>query len=311
MLGRVARNLRQGSERRTIPTHLLFKNSRRLLMKKTALVLAAGLAAGVLPTLVFADDAPAAAAAAPAAPAAPASPITYNIGVVSDYKYRGLTQSKFDPALQGGVDYAEGAIYLGTWLSTIDWIKDAAKSYNAANGTNVKSNAPAEWDLYGGTRGDIIKDSLTYDVGALAYVYLGQKFHDIGLANPDTGEVYGSVTWGVYTAKISVSVTNLFGTPDSKGSQYYDLSANYDLGSGFTLTPDIAYQNITGHFYQNAGGRDPSYADYSLTLGKDFGKGITASLQVIGTDAHKEDYQTSNGKFTGRTGVVAGVKYSF
>ena len=84
----------------------------------------------------------------------------------------------------------------------------------------------------------------------LAYVYLGQKFHDIGLSNPDTGEVYGALTYGVFTGKVSISATPLFGVPKSKGSQYYDLSANFDLGSGFTLTPDVAYQNITGSVVQ-------------------------------------------------------------
>jgi uncharacterized protein (TIGR02001 family) len=271
-------------------------------MKKTALVLAAGFAASAIPTFALADDAPA------------ASPITYNIGVVSDYRYRGLTQSKFHPAVQGGVDYAQGPFYVGTWLSSISWVKDSMKAYNNANAdvegfTPVStSGAPVEWDLYGGTKGDIIKDTLTYDVGVLAYVYLGQKFHQIGLANPDTGEVYGALTYGVFTGKVSISATPLFGVPKSKGSQYYDLSANFDLGSGFSLVPDIAYQNITGSVSKAA---DLSYGAYSLTLGKDFGKGISASLQVVATDAKKEDYQTSNGKFTGRTGVVAGVKYSF
>ncbi|MET0383085.1 MAG: TorF family putative porin [Burkholderiaceae bacterium] len=263
-------------------------------MKKSALVIAAGLAAGVSPTLVFADDASA------------ASPITYNIGAVTDYKYRGLTQTKFHPAVQGGIDYAQGPVYVGTWLSTIQWVKDAGKAAGIDSG-----DAPVEWDLYGGLRGDVVKDALTYDVGVLAYVYPGEKFHNIGLANPDTGEVYGSLTYGVFTGKVSISATNLFGLPRSKGSQYYDLSANFDLGGGFTLTPDLAYQNIEGKFLQDAGLPDPSYAVYSATLGKDFGKGLTGSLQVIGTDAHKSDYQTSTGKFTGRTGVVAGVKYSF
>ena len=41
---------------------------------------------------------------------------------------------------------------------------------------------------------------------------------------------------GALTGKVSVSATNLFGVHKSKGSQYYDLSANLDLGSGFTLT---------------------------------------------------------------------------
>jgi uncharacterized protein (TIGR02001 family) len=264
-------------------------------MKKTSsLVLAAGLAANVLPALALADE--------------PASPLTYNIGVVSDYRYRGISQSKLRPAVQGGVDYAQGPLYVGTWLSTIDWVKDAGK---ALPGQPDSGNAPLEWDLYGGTKGDLIKDTLTYDVGVLAYVYLGQKFHHIGLANPDTGEVYGALTWGVLTGKVSISATPLFGIPGSRGSQYYDLSANFDLGGGFTLTPDVGYQNVSGSFARDNALPSQSYADYSLTLGKDFGKGLSASLQVIATDARKDDYATSSGKFTGRTGVVAGVKYSF
>ena len=278
-------------------------------MKKSALATVAVLATIGGPTIALADDAPA------------ASPLTYNIGVVSDYRYRGISQSKLKPALQGGIDFAAGPIYVGTWASTISWVKDSMKSYNiageaAANATNPPGNfapvsekgAPVEWDLYGGTKGDIIKDTLSYDVGVLAYVYLGQKFHDIHLSNPDTGEVYGALTYGIFTAKVSVTATPLFGIPKSKGSQYYDLSANFDLGSGFTLTPDVGYQNVTGSF---AKANKVSYTDYSLTLGKDFGKGLSASLQVVATDADKVWYATSSGKFTGRTGVVAGVKYSF
>ena len=282
-------------------------------MKKSALATVAVLAAIGGPAIAFADDAPAAPAAAPA-PAADASPLTFNVGLVSDYRYRGISQTKMKPALQGGADYAAGPIYVGTWLSTISWVKDSMVAYNRAGAGSEgfvpvdEKGAPVEWDLYGGMKGDIIKDTLSYDVGGLAYVYLGQKFHDIGLSNPDTGEVYGALTYGVFTAKVSISATPLFGVPKSKGSQYYDVSANFDLGSGFTLTPDVGYQNIAGSVAKAA---DASYTDYSLTLGKDFGKGLTASLQVIATDANKNFYVTSGGKFTGRTGVVAGVKYSF
>jgi uncharacterized protein (TIGR02001 family) len=257
-------------------------------MKKSALATVAVLAATGGPAIAFADDAPA------------ASPLTFNVGAVSDYRYRGISQTKMKPALQGGADYANGPIYVGTWLSTIKWVKDSGGGHGG--------DAPAEWDLYGGTKGDLVKDTLSYDVGVLAYVYLGEKFHDIGLANPDTGEFYGALTYGVFTGKVSVSATNLFGVPDSKWSQYYDLSANFDLGAGFTLTPHVGHQSVRGSYAKAV---DASYTDYSLTLGKDFGKGLSASLQVVGTDASKSWYATSTGKFTGRTGVVAGVKYSF
>ena len=272
-------------------------------MKISALALAAaGIAASSLPSFAFAEDAPA------------ASPITYNIGVVSDYRYRGISQTMMKPALQGGVDWSGGAFYAGTWLSTIKWVKDSMKIYNEGHATDEgfvpvdEKGAPLEWDLYGGMKGDIIKDTLTYDIGGLAYVYVGEKFHDIQMSNPDTGEAYAALTYGVFTAKVSISATPLFGVPKSKGSQYYDVSANFDLGSGFTLTPDIGYQNATGSF---AKANNVSYTDYSVTLAKDFGKGLSATVQVIATDADKVWYSTSAGKFTGRTGVVAGVKYSF
>src|SRR4051812_17806657 len=55
----------------------------------------------------------------------PASSLSYNIGVVSDYRYRGISQSGRDPALQGGIDYTDkSGFYVGTWASTIKWIKD-------------------------------------------------------------------------------------------------------------------------------------------------------------------------------------------
>lgn len=261
-------------------------------MKKSALVLAAGLVASVAPTLALADDAPA------------ASPISYNIGVVSDYRYRGMTQSKFHPALQGGIDYAQGPFYAGTWLSTIEWVHDAGKAVGGDSG-----NAPLEWDLYGGTKGEIVKD-LNYDVGVLAYVYLGEKYHNIGLPNPDTGEIYAALSYNVFTFKVSYAPTNLFGIADSKNSQYYDLNANFDLGSGFTLTPDVGYQNVMGD------NKKASYSTGSLTLGKDLGKGLSVSLAALGTaglsETEKHTYWTSsNGRFLGRTGVVAGVKYAF
>ncbi len=272
-------------------------------MKISALALAAaGIAASSLPSFAFAEDAPA------------ASPITYNIGVVSDYRYRGISQTMMKPALQGGVDWSGGAFYAGTWLSTIKWVKDSMKIYNEGHANDEgfvpvdEKGAPLEWDLYGGMKGDIIKDTLTYDIGGLAYVYVGEKFHDIQMSNPDTGEAYAALTYGVFTAKVSISATPLFGVPKSKGSQYYDVSANFDLGSGFTLTPDIGYQNATGSF---AKANNVSYTDYSVTLAKDFGKGLSATVQVIATDADKVWYSTSASKFTGRTGVVAGVKYSF
>ncbi|WP_051236590.1 TorF family putative porin [Ottowia thiooxydans] len=223
---------------------------------------------------------------APAA-AAPASPLSFNVGLISDYRYRGISQSRLNPALSGGVDYAHSSgFYVGTWLSSIQWIKDAG------------GDTSAEWDVYGGYKGTA--GPIGYDVGVLRYMYPSNK---LGVS-PNTTEIYGAVTWEMVTVKYSHSVTNLFGFDNSKNSGYLDVSAAFDLGNGWSLTPHVGRQWI-----KNNGAA--SYTDYSLTVGKDLGSGFTASAAIVGTDASKSLYATPSGRFTGRTGLVVGIKYTF
>jgi len=93
-------------------------------IQKTAIALAAS---GLFATAAFAQTAP---AAAPAAPEV--NSITANVTVVSDYRYRGISQSNMKPAIQGGFDYAhKSGFYIGNWNSSISWIGDSAY-YNSA-----------------------------------------------------------------------------------------------------------------------------------------------------------------------------------
>lgn len=239
----------------------------------------------LVPTLIA--SAIASLAAIPAVAQAQDSSLSYNVGVVSDYRYRGISQSRLEPALQGGIDYADkSGFYVGAWGSTIKWIKDAG------------GNANVEVDLYGGYKG--AAGDVSYDVGFLRYEYPRNNLS----VSANTNEVYGAVSYGPATLKYSHAISNLFGFADSKNSYYVDLSANFDLGSGYTLTPHVGYQSI-----KNNG--DYSYTDYALTLGKDLGNGLSATAAVIGTDTSKDWYYTPAGKFTGRTGVVVGLKYAF
>ncbi|MDE2082042.1 MAG: TorF family putative porin [Burkholderiales bacterium] len=281
-------------------------------MKRNTIPLLAALAGlAALPLAARADDTPAAAGAAPAPAAAPASSLAYNIGVVSDYRYRGLSQSRKQPALQGGIDYTDASgAYVGTWLSTIKWIKDAG---TAAGGIDTGST-PAEWDLYGGYRGSL-SEGLSFDVGGLYYLYVNNKYGRLGAAaaNANTFEIYGALTYGPATLKYSHTLTNIFGFADSKNSGYLDLSANFDLGSGFSLTPHIGHQSIAHNGAY-------SYTDFSLTLGKDFGNGFSVSAAAIGTDNKKVGgidayyYQNADGsgfKSLQKATLVVGAKYTF
>jgi uncharacterized protein (TIGR02001 family) len=223
-------------------------------------------------------------ALATALPAVSHADVAFNVGAVSDYRYRGISQTRLKPALQGGVDFSQGGLYLGAWASTIKWIKDGG------------GGADVELDLYGGYKGEITK-GLTYDVGVLAYQYPG---HDLAVS-PNTTEIYGALTYGPVTAKYSHSVSNLFGFSDSKGSGYLDLSASFEITDGWTLTPHIGRQTV-----KNFGAA--SYTDASLTLSKDF-SGFVVSLTAV--DAKTGVYVGPGNKDLGKRALVAGVKYNF
>jgi uncharacterized protein (TIGR02001 family) len=162
-----------------------------------------------------------------ALPAVSHADLAFNIGAFSDYRYRGISQSRLKPAVQGGIDYSNGGFYLGTWASSIKWIKDIPGG----------GNANAEIDLYGGYKGDIVKDSLSYDVGVLTYQYPSNKLSP----KAETYEIYGALTFGPATIKYSHSTSNLFGFADSKNSGYLDASASFELAAGLTLAPHVGY----------------------------------------------------------------------
>jgi uncharacterized protein (TIGR02001 family) len=255
--------------------------------------------------LLLAVLATSSAAFAQTAPAAAESTIAYNVGVVSEYRYRGIGQTKGDPALQGGVDYTNpNGFYLGAWASTIKWIKEAGI---AQNDPAKATKGSVELDIYGGYKGEV--SGVAYDVGYLRYEYLGNTLNKTGVnVNANTDEIYGALTAGVVTAKYSYSLTDLFGNANSKGSTYLDLSATFDLGNGFTLVPHAGRQVIKN---STANGTTGNYTDVALTLNKDLGNGLSASLSAISTNASKTGFYTYNGYYQGKNVVVAGVKYSF
>ena len=157
-----------------------------------------------------------------------------------------------------------------------------------------------ELDLYGGYKGEIVKD-LSYDVGLLRYQYQKNKLNP----NANTTEVYGALTYGPATAKYSHAITNTFGAPDSKNTYYLDLSATFDLG-GFSVVPHVGYQK-----YKGPAASDATYTDYSVTVSKDF-SGLVVSLALVDTNAKKVFYTSPvGGKELGKAGVVVGAKYNF
>lgn len=221
-------------------------------------------------------------------------PFSANAALVSDYRYRGISQSRLGPALQGGADYADGAngMYAGTWLSTIRWTRDAG------------GGGDAEWDLYAGRRGQLSAD-ISYDAGMLAYVYPGNGLGNVaGLSNANTVEAYGQLGYGPAYAKYSLALTNLFGFVDSHRSGYLDLGANIDLGGDLALNLHAGHQQVHGH-------GEAAYSDWKAGLSKTWGS-ATGSLALVATNANRTAYAApTNGKFLGATALVVSVSVSF
>jgi uncharacterized protein (TIGR02001 family) len=213
---------------------------------------------------------------------------SFNAALSSDYRFRGLSQSRLDPALSAGADYVHNPSgwYLGTWLSTIKWTDD------------LGGDGHLEVDVYGGKRGNVTKD-VTYDIGVLTYYYPSNGLP----TNANTTEIYGQLGYGPAYIKYSNALTNTFGTPDSKHSGYLDVGANIDMSAGFILNLHAGHQTIRNNSFY-------SYSDYKVGVSKDFGI-LTGALAVIGTDAKRGAYPTPSGRDNGKTGLVASISKTF
>jgi uncharacterized protein (TIGR02001 family) len=239
--------------------------------------------------------------AAPAAAPEP-SPITANVTVVNDYRYRGITQSNFQPAIQGGFDYAhESGFYIGNWNSSISFISDV----------NPGVSAPIEMDFYAGFKKELIAKGFASDIGVLQYFY-PRRGGSIA-TNPNTTELYvaQNFTFGPVTgfAKFSYAVTTLFGVPQSTGSFYPDLTVNYDTGVwGLALNGHVGYQSVAGTVDGVSNSSRFSYTDWKLGVTKDFGAGLSLSAAYVATNA-KAEFLSFNGKNVGgATGIVSLTK---
>ena len=189
-----------------------------------------------------------------------------NVGFVSDYAYRGISQTDERPALQGGLDYAHASgLYAGAWGSNVSWLSDSDPAI---------SNS-LELDLYGGYRGEA--GSIGYDVGLLQYYYPGS--YPKPYNSPNTLEGYIGLSWEFLSFKYSYAFTDLFGYQKSDGSQYYDLGTTVNIGGGFGLTAHVGYNDIKGQ---------DNYTDWKIGLSKEFG-GFDFAMSYVDTDIKNLD----------------------
>lgn len=217
--------------------------------------------------------------------AVPEHSFTGNLSVVSDYRFRGVSQTFKQPAVQGGFDYAHSSgFYVGNWNSNVSG--------------NSFTDGSIEMDLYGGYKFNITPD-ITADVGALYYYYPGAQI--VGGKKYNTTELYGSVGYKWFTLKYSNAVSDFFGAPGSDGSDYIELNAAFEVADKTTLGFHVGHQKVKN--VENA-----DYTDYKVSIARDFGF-ATIGLAIVGTDIDGDGLLTSasgkSKKIAGTTGVLS------
>jgi uncharacterized protein (TIGR02001 family) len=233
-----------------------------------------------------------AAAQTPAPAAAPASPhtVTGNMAVVSDYRFRGISQTDTGPAIQGGIDYSHASgFYLGNWNSSI-----SSEFFNEAAGV--------EMDFYGGFKFPI--GDLTLDIGALYYYYPRGENADGDEYN--TLEAYVGASYGPISGKIWYGISDKwFSIDDASGSIYYELNGSFPIAEGWGLVAHVGYQDVNDI-------DDADYFDYKLGVTYDW-SGWVLGAALVGTNADDDDgeFYNLNGNELGDTTVVFSVTKTF
>ena len=252
----------------------------------TALAAAGLLAASMTAPQAFAQ------AAAPAAE--PASSLAFKLSAYTEYEYRGISQTSEKLAGQLNIDWSHpSGFYLGTFVSNIKWLKDAAEVGGFSTSANI------EWDIFGGYKFEVVKD-VTLDVGYLRYEYPSSGAFN---PKPNTDEIYVGASYGPVSVKYSYSVNDTFGVINSEGSDFIEANIAYPLTEKLVLTGHIGHQK-----YKN--NKPLDYTVYKIGATYDFGDGWNAGGYYKDTDAESALY-TYKGKDWGKGRLVAFVSKTF
>jgi uncharacterized protein (TIGR02001 family) len=220
--------------------------------------------------------------------------VSGNLGLTSDYRFRGISQTQNAPAVQGGIDYAHSSgFYVGNWNSSVS-------SSMYTNGAGVES------DVYVGFKKEIYK-GLTVDVGSYNYFYPRATTAGTG-SNFDTYEGFVGLGYGPVSVKYSRTLGNgYFGTTNARGTGYYEANVAYPIpGSKISLLAHAGRTNVAN---QSAG----DYDDYNFGVGYNLqGFDIAAKYYTnSGLSSAAKTADTIHGQKLYKNAAVLSVSKSF
>jgi uncharacterized protein (TIGR02001 family) len=203
--------------------------------------------------------------------------VSANAAVVSDYRFRGVSLSDKEVAVQGGFDVVYTlndsiSLFAGNWNSTL---------YDGS------ITGDFEHDFYAGLQGKL--GTVDWKLGAVAYLYSDAS-------NSDYVEIYGSLTQAVGP----VSLTGGFAFAPSQDNFGGERAIYVNAGASYTI-PD------TG-FALNAGIGLEDNAFYNNKL--DWTVGLTYTKSVFSLGIAYVDTDVEGGTIEDPT-VVATLKVTF
>jgi uncharacterized protein (TIGR02001 family) len=184
--------------------------------------------------------------------------LTGNLGLTSNYEFRGVSLSNNGPAIQGGIDYQhKSGVYIGNWNSSFR---------GALNMDNDDvDNAAVQSNLYAGWKKDVYK-GIVIDLGTISYLYPNASAGGTKITY-STNEVYAGVGYGPVAVKYSQTTSNYFGVNNSSGTQYYQADVKQSLGA---LASQLKPLSVVAHYGHTSmagnGNSNLNYNDMNIGL---------------------------------------------
>ena len=155
--------------------------------------------------------------------------ISSNVGLSSDYIWRGMTQTNGDLSVNGGFDLStDMGFYIGTWASNANY-----------TGTSM------ELDIYLGFSGEMA-ENMTYNIGYISVIYPGAD-------SLDFEEAY--VGFNIYGLSI------LYSDGQNNGPSYSEIGYSVDAGPG---SFNVSYGEYEDNGDNTLVGYDWNVGDFSL-----------------------------------------------
>lgn len=201
--------------------------------------------------------------------------VSANVSLTSDYRFRGISASNKDPAIQGGIDVShDSGLFVGTWASSI-------ATYGGSN---------MELDVYGGYSGSA--SAIDYTLTALVYLYPGGS-------GVNYAEFSGSFTTAAGPATVGMDIAWVPSQDNFGGDNFY-VAGKGELPLGDTKA------SLFGHFGYENGDVYDNKLDWEAGISYAAGP-LTASLSYV-------DSNYSGANQAGRlatAGVMASVTAAF